>query len=123
MKQFIDPYNQRDFQKIANLLDEHAVFNFVEQSSKEYGKNTIMKASLASTQKETRQQNIFVYEQLLWGKKALIYVTTSNNNRNILYDVNLLEVEDEKIINWHSYYFCRDFMKNAANELGLLLES
>lgn len=122
IKKFIHAYNQRDFQKISNLLDDHAVFSFVEQSSKEYGKNAILKYSLASAQKEVKHTNIEVYNQLIWGKEALVFVTTSENNKKMLHDINLLEMEEEKIINWQCYYFCRDFMKTASIELGLPLE-
>ncbi|KQL19404.1 hypothetical protein ACFFHH_21830 [Cytobacillus solani] len=86
IKKFIKAHNQRNF------LEDHSVFSFVEQSSKGYGKNIIIKSSLASTQKEAIQNNITVYEQLIWGKKALIIVYVSKENIKMLYDINLLEV-------------------------------
>jgi hypothetical protein len=42
---YVEYFNKRDFNGISGLLAFDAVYSFVTQNSKEYGKDTIMNAS------------------------------------------------------------------------------
>lgn len=116
---FVKAFNRRDFHAIASLLDDHAVYSFHTQSSKEYGKETIMKFSLATT---FRMENVPVAEVTeLWGAPVILFMTETKDGKE-LNEVNRLVSEDGKIVGWSGYYFCRELMQAAAEVLGVRLE-
>jgi RNA polymerase sigma factor (sigma-70 family) len=116
---FIEAYNRKDFKGLANMLNEHATYSFVEMTSSEYGKDTIVKYSL-NPNKGTKFQPIQVTSQLLFGKQAFIFTKPTDHGPR-LFDVNTIEWEDGKIAKWNCYYFCRDFMQYIADYLNLPL--
>jgi RNA polymerase sigma-70 factor (ECF subfamily) len=121
VRRFVDLYNHHDFRGLAALLNEHAVFSFVAMSSKEYGKSVITKASLNPDRE--RRADIQAMPAMLWGRAVLLLVIIDEEGKvKALNDINSLEVEDGKIVYWSCYYFCREFMKTAADELRLPLE-
>lgn len=116
---FIEAYNRKDFKRIANMLNDHATYSFVEMTSSEYGKDTIVKYSL-NPNKGEKLQNIRVTSQVLFGKQAFIF-TKYTENGPALFDVNTIEWENEKISEWKCYYFCRESMAYFADYLNLPL--
>ncbi|MBB6455339.1 RNA polymerase sigma-70 factor (ECF subfamily) [Salirhabdus euzebyi] len=119
IKKFMELYNRQDFNGLADMLLDHASFSFVEMNSVEYGKETITKYSL-NPNKLNRQKNIMVHFDLLWGKETLIF-TQETEQSSLLFDINTIEWEEGKIARWKCYYFCREFMSQAAEYLGLPL--
>ncbi|HET7579263.1 MAG TPA: sigma-70 family RNA polymerase sigma factor [Bacillales bacterium] len=115
---FVAAFNRRDYQGVANLLDEHAVYSFNTQNSHEYGRESIKKYSLATAFKMKNMPFARVTE--LWGEPVVLFITETRNELN---EVNRLVVEDGKIVKWVGYYFCRELMKDAADELQMKLEA
>ncbi|MFT4413811.1 sigma-70 family RNA polymerase sigma factor [Fredinandcohnia humi] len=119
VENFLQAYNRKDFKGLAALLLDNASFSFVEMNSTEYGKDTIITYSL-NPNKERAHENITASAQILWGKQAIIFIKETELG-TMLFDVNTIEWEDGKVSEWKCYYFCRDFMKYAADYLGLPL--
>ncbi|MGM7683788.1 RNA polymerase sigma factor [Cytobacillus sp. Hm23] len=119
VKEFIEAYNRKDFNGIANMLIDHSTFSFVEMNSKEYGKETILKYSL-NPNKGTKLQTIFATSTYLFGKQTIIF-TKQTAQGTMLFDVNTVEWENGKVARWNCYYFCREFMQYIADHLELPL--
>jgi len=118
VKRYVDCFNKRDFQGIADLLAEHAVFSFVTQSSKEYGKRRIMNESHHPSHYDRPDLYAVVHE--LWGRKAVIFYKGYEHGEPIaLNEVLTIETEDNRIIGINGYFFCPQFMEAAAQELGV----
>lgn len=116
--QYVSFFNKRDFNNIAQLVAEHAVYSFVTQDSKEYGKDTIMKAS--HNPEHYQREDLHAYVRELWGKHAIIFAKFSNEGEPLeLNNVVTLEVEDNMIVKIKGYFFCPDFMEAAAEEIGI----
>ncbi|MBS4174018.1 RNA polymerase sigma factor [Bacillus sp. FJAT-49736] len=116
---FIEKYNQKDFRGLANLIIDEATYSFVEMGSTEYGKETITKYSL-NPDKERKHESVYVHSSYLWDKPALIFVEKTEDGER-LFDINTIEWKNGKIEKWKCYYFCRNFMEHAADELKLPL--
>lgn len=117
---FIDAYNRKDYIGLVNMLLDQATFSFVEMNSKEYGKETIIKYSL-NPNNVSKSHDIYAKSCNLFGKHAIIFIRQTEQGP-ILYDVNTMEWELNKIARWNCYYFCREFMQYVAKKLGLPLE-
>ncbi|TVX96701.1 RNA polymerase sigma factor [Cohnella terricola] len=118
VKRYVEYFNKRDFQGIADLLAEHAVFSFVTQSSKEYGKRRIMNESHHPSHYDRPDLYAVVHE--LWGRKAVIfYKGYEQGEPTALNEVLTIETEDNHIIGINGYFFCPQFMDAAAQELGV----
>lgn len=116
---FVQAFNRRDYDGVAGLLDEHAVYSFNTQNSQEYGRETIKRFSLSTT---FRMENMPTAELTeLWGEKVILFITETEAGRE-LNEINRLVIEDGKIVKWIGYYFCREFMQAAADKLKLKLE-
>lgn len=115
---YVTCFNRRDFRGIADLLAEHAVYSFVTQSSKEYGKNTIMNAS--HNPERGRPDDLRAVVRELWGRPAVVVFKVSGDGVPVaLVDVMTIETEDNRIVGINCYFFCPQFMAAAAVELGL----
>lgn len=115
---YVTCFNNRDFQSIADLLAEHAVYSFTAQSSKEFGRETIMKAS--HNPAHDRPSNLRAIRSTLWGRDAVLLCRVSSTGQRLaIEDVMTIETEDQRIIGLNDYYFCPEFMTAAAAELGL----
>ncbi|WP_127529860.1 sigma-70 family RNA polymerase sigma factor [Paenibacillus kobensis] len=118
VERYVSCFNSRDFQGIADLLADNAVYSFVTQSSKEYGKSAIMKASHNPSHYERRDLQAFVME--LWGRQAAVFCKVRpDGTPEALNEVIALETEDDHIVYLSGYFFCPSFMEAAALQLGL----
>ncbi|WP_173275798.1 RNA polymerase sigma factor [Paenibacillus sp. NEAU-GSW1] len=118
IQQYVSCFNQRDFNGIAQLLADHAVFSFVAQGSQEYGRDTIMNAS--HHPKHYENQNLQAFTRELWGKQAVIFANVAPNSTPAqLNEVLSFEIENDKIIKISGYYFCPEFMEAASLETDL----
>ncbi|MGM0882338.1 MAG: RNA polymerase sigma factor [Bacillota bacterium] len=120
MKRFLDTFNRKDYQGLANFLIDEATFSFVSMNSSEYGKDTIMKKSLNPNKGTKLLKDLFIYADTLWGQPAIIILLNTEHGQ-MLNNINTLEWERDRIVRWKDYSFCRDFMQAAANELVLPL--
>jgi RNA polymerase sigma factor (sigma-70 family) len=119
MEKFLTAYNRKDFRGLANLLIDEATFSFVQMNSTEYGKDTIIKYSL-NPNKGSKFEDIHVHATELWSKSAIVFILTTKQGP-MLFDVNTIEWHNDKIARWNCYYFCREFMQHAAEQLNLPL--
>jgi RNA polymerase sigma-70 factor (ECF subfamily) len=119
-KIFLDAFNRKDYKGLARLLIDEATFSFVSMGSTEYGKDTITKKSLNPNKGTKLSKDLFVYADTLWEQPAIIILLNTEHGQ-MLNNINTLEWENDKIVRWKDYSFCRDFMQTAANELGLPL--
>jgi RNA polymerase sigma factor (sigma-70 family) len=118
IQKYVEYFNVRDFEGIAGLLAEHAVFSFVTQSSKEYGRDEIMKASHHPS--HYQRNDLLAIMKELWGKPTVIFYNTDENGNPIaLNEVSVLDIEDGHIIGIKGYFFCPEFMEAAATKLGV----
>ncbi|WP_227014000.1 RNA polymerase sigma factor [Paenibacillus psychroresistens] len=65
LKQFVVAFRKRDFVKLIEMLDEHAVANVIVHNSAEYGKTVITKSSLAGW--ENIHTQLDIQRVFLWG--------------------------------------------------------
>lgn len=122
VQKYVDYFNERNFDGIASLLADHAVFSFVTQSSKEFGRNTIMKAS--HNPSHYQRSELVAVVTTLWEKTAVVlYVTSPIGEPIALNSILTIETEDHCIIGIKCYYFCPEFMEAAAGKLGVPRES
>jgi RNA polymerase sigma factor (sigma-70 family) len=119
---YVDCFNRRDFQGIAALLAEHAVYSFTAQGSKEYGKATIMDHSHSPAHE--RPADLRAVSTILWGRPVVLFFRHSREGQPVaLHDVMQIATEEQWIIELQGYYFCPEFMAAAAAELGLPRDS
>ncbi|XEC94459.1 sigma-70 family RNA polymerase sigma factor [Paenibacillus tarimensis] len=122
VQKYVDFFNERDFNGIAGLLAENAVFSFVTQSSKEFGRDTIMKAS--HNPSHYQRSDLMAVMINLWEKTAVaFYKTIAMGEPIALNEVLTIETEDNRIVGIKCYCFCPEFMEAASEKLGVPRES
>jgi RNA polymerase sigma factor (sigma-70 family) len=110
---YLDAFNRRDPDAIAEMLDENAV-NDIVHTSFEYGKDTIRNHSLAGWANDPMPMKA-VY-QMLWGKPAIVVMTEKDGNEAV-YSLIELEFDTGVIVKKRTYYFCQDLLEAVAEEL------
>ncbi|NQD64369.1 sigma-70 family RNA polymerase sigma factor [Bacillus haikouensis] len=110
---YLDAFNRRDPDAIAEMLDENAV-NDIVHTSFEYGKDTIRNHSLAGWANDPMPMKA-VY-QMLWGKPAIVVMTEKDGNEAV-YSLIELEFDTGAIVKKRTYYFCQDLLEAVAGEL------
>jgi RNA polymerase sigma factor, sigma-70 family len=122
VQKYVDFFNDRNFEGIAGLLAEHAVFSFVTQSSKEFGRDMIMKAS--HNPSHYQRSDLKAVMTNLWKKTIVVlYKTDALGSPIALNELLTIETEDNCIIGIKGYYFCLELMEAASEILGVSRES
>jgi RNA polymerase sigma-70 factor (ECF subfamily) len=122
VQKYVNFFNERNFAGIAGLLAEHAVFSFVTQSSKEFGRDTIMKASHNPSHYQRSDLKAVMIK--LWGKTTVaFYKTDASGDPTALNEILTIETEDNCIVGIKCYYFCPELMEAASEVLGVPRES
>ncbi|MDA6130831.1 hypothetical protein OSK38_26060, partial [Escherichia coli] len=57
-------------------------------------------------------------EITLWGKQVIIVLTNEENDPEI-HDIQMQEIENGKIVSHKSYFFRKELILAAAEELGI----
>lgn len=115
---FIEAYNRRDVRGLISLMDEHisekdaAVFQV-------YGRDQMEKSCLADWEKEPR--SIQAQYLSLWGKTVVV-VTQLDEEAHYLHSIMELAIEDGKIVKWSDYYFSKELLLQASEELRIPLD-
>jgi len=117
MNAFLEAFNNRDPEAIASLLNENAVADIVHVA-REYGKETISKHSLMDLYKDPTINNQRAIITELWDR-PVIAICHNSNGVFELNDIYSFKVEENKIVEWRSYYFCKDLLSQAALELKI----
>ncbi|MRG85645.1 sigma-70 family RNA polymerase sigma factor [Salinibacillus xinjiangensis] len=112
---YLDAFNRREPDAIAQLLDNEAE-NDIVNTSFEYGKETIRKHSLEGWARDPMPMVASYIE--LWGK-PIVVVKTKVDGVEHVYDLIELQIVDDKITQKRDFYFCQDLLDEAAKELDL----
>lgn len=116
---YMESFVKGDFKTIGTLLADYATNEVVGQGI-DIGKTQIRKNSMGDWASSGSEQHLF-YELInLFGKQAIVY-TKQTENGTVLWDITTVEIEEGYIVSHKSYYFCKDFLLNAANELNIKL--
>ncbi|WP_366163662.1 RNA polymerase sigma factor [Bacillus infantis] len=117
--QYMDYFVRGDFQSIGQLLGEYATNEVVGQGM-DIGKTQIRKNSMGDWGGSTA--GLSAKLAVLWGRYTVIY-TRDTGSGPVLWDIATVEIEEGKLIRHKSYYFCREFLEEAAAELSLKLDT
>ncbi|UFU00126.1 sigma-70 family RNA polymerase sigma factor [Radiobacillus kanasensis] len=112
---YLDAFNRRDPDAIANLLDENAI-NDIVHTSFEYGKKAIRNHSLEGWANDPMPMTATY--QMLWGKPVIVVITKLDGN-DAVYSLIDLEMDAGVIVKKRTYYFCQDLLETAAKELQI----
>ncbi|MCA1038402.1 RNA polymerase sigma factor [Bacillus infantis] len=119
IQQYMDYFVRGDFQSIGQLLGEYATNEVIGQGM-DIGKTQIRKNSMGDWGGSTA--GLSAKLAVLWGRYTVIY-TRDAGSGPVLWDIATVEIEEGKLIRHKSYYFCREFLEEAAAELSLKLDT
>jgi RNA polymerase sigma factor (sigma-70 family) len=117
--QYMDYFVKGDFQSIGKLLADYATNEVVGQGM-DIGKEQIRKNSMGDWGSTT--PGIAAEHAVLWGRHAIVY-TRDAGSGPVLWDITTAEIEEGKLVRHKSYYFCREFLEQAARELSMKLDT
>ncbi|MBO9610468.1 MAG: hypothetical protein J7639_31195, partial [Paenibacillaceae bacterium] len=120
VKQFVEAFRNRNFKSLAELIDDHAVANIIVHSSAEYGKDVIVESSLAEWEKIHTKLEVHTID--LWDRQAIVFLS-EGDGAPLLWDINTIQVQTGKITRWDSYYFSKELLRQAADTLGLSVDT
>ncbi|PFA67143.1 RNA polymerase [Bacillus sp. AFS015802] len=108
---YLKALNEGDIEAVLSLISEEAnneaVLGFQEYSKKEMRSGS-MKYGLPGMRAE---------EHILWGRNVIVLFAEGGHGPEI-HDIQYQEVENGKIVHHISYYFRKEFIFAAAEELG-----
>jgi RNA polymerase sigma factor (sigma-70 family) len=109
---YLEAFNNGDLNSMLRLFSEQAqneaFFGFQEFSKEEMRKGSLRFGLPGHTAKEIE----------LWGKPVIIVLTTNDHSPEI-HDIQIQEIENGKIVCHKSYFFRKEFILAAAEELGI----
>lgn len=109
---YLEAFNNGDLNSMLRLFSEQAqneaFFGFQEFSKEEMRKGSLRFGLPGHTAKEIE----------LWGKPVIIVLTTNDHSPEI-HDIQIQEIENGKIVSHKSYFFRKEFILAAAEELGI----
>lgn len=109
---YLAAFNSGDLQGILQLFSDQAQ-NEAFLGFQEFSKDEMLKGSLRfGLPGHTAQETI------LWGKPVIIVLANGENGPEI-HDIQMQEVENGKIVSHKSYFFRKEFILAAAQELKI----
>ncbi|SDN15017.1 RNA polymerase sigma-70 factor, ECF subfamily [Psychrobacillus sp. OK028] len=109
---YLEAFNNGDLNSMLRLFSDQAqneaFFGFQEFSKEEMRKGSLRFGLPGHTAKEIE----------LWGKPVIIVLTTNGHSPEI-HDIQIQEIENGKIVSHKSYFFRKEFILAAAEELGI----
>ncbi|MFB5089707.1 sigma-70 family RNA polymerase sigma factor [Psychrobacillus sp. PGGUH221] len=109
---YLEAFNNGDLNSMLRLFSDQAqneaFFGFQEFSKEEMRKGSLRFGLPGHTAKEIE----------LWGKPVII-VLTNNDHSPEIHDIQTQEIENGKIVSHKSYFFRKEFILAAAEELGI----
>ncbi|MCA1321632.1 sigma-70 family RNA polymerase sigma factor [Bacillus tianshenii] len=109
---YLEAFNGGDLDGMLKLFSDQAqneaFFGFQEFSKKEMLKGSLKFGLPGHTAQEV----------ILWGKPVIIVITDGEHG-NELHDIQMQEIENGKIVSHKSYFFRKEFILAAAEELGI----
>lgn len=120
IKLYMDSFVKGDFKAIGDLLADYATNEVVGQGM-DIGKKQIRSNSMGDWASGGSEPTLIAQMVTLWGKHAVVY-TKKTEKEPVLWDITSVEIEDGKIVKHKSYYFCKEFLRQAAKELHIRLD-
>ncbi|RIW28970.1 RNA polymerase sigma factor [Bacillus salacetis] len=112
IQSYLKALNEGNVNKVLELMSEPA-HNEASMGFQEFSKEEMQSGSMRYGLPGFRAE-----EHLLWGKKVIV-VFHDGENGPAIHDIQYQEVENEKIVLHRSYYFCREFIVAAFEELKI----
>ncbi|MEA3318633.1 MAG: RNA polymerase sigma factor [Bacillota bacterium] len=105
---YLQAFNNGDLESMLSLFSDQAQ-NEAFFGFQEFSKNEMLKGSLKFGLPGHTAQ-----EFILWGKTVIIVLANEE-----IHDIQIQEIENEQIVSHKSYFFRKEFILAAAEELGL----
>ncbi|CAG9622308.1 RNA polymerase sigma factor [Sutcliffiella rhizosphaerae] len=112
---YLEAFNNGDLNSMLKLFSEQAQ-NEAFFGFQEFSKNEMLKGSLRFGLPGHKAKEI-----ILWGKPVIIVLTNGDHGLE-LHDIQMQEIENGKIVSHKSYFFRKEFILAAAEELGLKVQ-
>ncbi|MFD2043264.1 RNA polymerase sigma factor [Ornithinibacillus salinisoli] len=109
---YIKAMNDGDLDTLFQLISDH-LHNEASLGFQEFSKGDVRKGSM-----QHGLPGYHAEEHWLWGKQVIIIVADSEEG-SLIHDIQYQEVENGKIVFHRSFYFRKEFIVAAANELGM----
>lgn len=113
---YVDAFNRHDAKAVAALLDEGATTD-IYGVSHEYGKDTIVKASLAGWANDPLPMRAEYVE--IAGQPTILVFGTPDSKPEGLTTLIHIQIHGDKITSLKNYYFCPELIQNVAKRLGV----
>lgn len=109
---YIKAINSGDLDALFEILSEH-LHHEASLGFQEFSAESIRKGSMQNGLPSYRAE-----EHWLWGRLVILKIAESNEGP-LIHDIQYQEVENGKIVFHRSYYFRKEFILAAADELGI----
>lgn len=112
LHQLLEVMRSGDVDAIIAMLGE-SVHNNATPGFQEFSKKQMLEGS-----SKHRGPALQVSLQPLWG--TLVFVVLAESDRgHVLHDIRLFEFDNGEIVYHRGYYFCKEFLLEAGQELGI----
>ncbi|EFV79296.1 hypothetical protein HMPREF1013_00212 [Bacillus sp. 2_A_57_CT2] len=112
IKAYLKAFNNGDLTSMLSLFSDQAQ-NEAFFGFQEFSKNEMLNGSLKFGLPGHKAKEI-----TLWGKQVIIVLTNEENDPEI-HDIQMQEIENGKIVSHKSYFFRKELILAAAEELGI----
>ncbi|WP_026905814.1 RNA polymerase sigma factor [Paucisalibacillus globulus] len=109
---YINALNNGDLDALFEIISEH-MHNEASLGFQEFSQESIRKGSM-----QNGVPNYLAEEHWLWGKLVILKIVDSSEGP-LIHDIQYQEVENGKIVFHRSFYFRKEFIVAAADELGM----
>ncbi|WP_257391701.1 RNA polymerase sigma factor [Mesobacillus jeotgali] len=110
---YLKALNEGDVDKVLELTSERAQ-NEVPMGFQEFSREEMRSGSMRFGLPGFRSEEYF-----LWGKNVIVVFFETEDGTRMIHDIQYQEVENDKIVYYRSFYFCKEFIFAAAEELGV----
>lgn len=117
---FVKAFNDRNPDAMAALLDEQANHDIIHVGQ-EYGREVIRKYSIADEFNDPTIHLQHAELRELWGCQVMAVFIKQPELQ--LHDIIYIEAEQDKVVYFRHYYFCQDFLQEAAKEFNITVQS
>ncbi|MED4081943.1 sigma-70 family RNA polymerase sigma factor [Halalkalibacterium halodurans] len=115
IQQYVEAFNAGDLGQLFDLMSDEVHID-ASLGFQEYSKEEMKKGSMQYGLPGFRAEPF-----VLWGKTVLV-VLVDRDAGPLIHDIQFQEIENGKIVYHKSYYFCKEFLMEAAKELQLQVQ-
>ncbi|MBT2703264.1 sigma-70 family RNA polymerase sigma factor [Bacillus sp. ISL-35] len=113
IQSYLKALNEGDVDKVLELMSEQAQ-NEAPLGFQEFSKQEMRSGSMRYGLPGFRAE-----EHLLWGRNVIVVFSEAEDGTRMIHDIQYQEVENDKIVLHRSFYFCKEFIFAAAEELNV----